>query len=179
MPVVRPAARQAAVAARRSPVPAAMVALLMAGLLPVGPVRGDITAPTHLVISEVVTGSASASDELIEIHNPTASSLPLDGLEVIYVTASGATISRRASWGLDAGSIQPHGHLLIANEAGIYAAVADATYASGMASTGGSVAIRIQGAATAIDAVGWGTTTSTWREGSPAAAPAALSLIHI
>jgi hypothetical protein len=36
MPVVRPAARQAAIAARRSPVAAAMVALLMAGLLPKG-----------------------------------------------------------------------------------------------------------------------------------------------
>lgn len=178
MPVVRPAARQAAIAARRSPVAAAMVALLMAGLLPKGLARGDVTAPNHLVISEVVTGGASASDELIEIHNPTASSLPLDGLELIYVTASGATISRRAAWGLDAGSIQPHGHLLTANEAGIYAAVADATYASGMASTGGSVAIRIQGATTAIDAVGWGTTTSTWREGAPAAAPAAGSSIE-
>ena len=124
--------------ARRGLIAASAVGLLLAGLMPFAAARGDVTAPTHLVVSEVVTGGASASDELIEIHNPTASSLPLDGLEVVYVTASGATISRRAAWGLDAGGIQPHGHLLIANEAGIYAAIADATYASGMASTGGS-----------------------------------------
>jgi len=165
-------------AARRALIAAAAVGLLLAAVLPFGTARGDVSAPTHLVISEVVTGGSSASDELIEIHNPTASSLPLDGLEVIYVTASGATISRRAAWALDAGGIQPHGHLLIANEAGIYAAIADATYASGMASTGGSVAIRIQGAASAIDAAGWGTTTSTWREGQPAPAPAAGSSIE-
>ena len=42
-----------------------------------------------------------------------------------------------------------------------------------MAATGGSVALRIQGATTAIDAVGWGTAASTWLEGAPAAAPPA------
>ena len=46
-------------------------------------------------------------------------------------------------------------------------------YASGMAATGGSVALRIQGASTAIDAVGWGTAASTWLEGLPADVPPA------
>ena len=30
----------------------------------------------HLVVSEVVTGGVSASDEFIEIYNPTAAALP-------------------------------------------------------------------------------------------------------
>jgi hypothetical protein len=127
----------------------------------------------HLVISELVTGGASASDELIEVYNPSAEALPLEGLELVYVTASGATISRRAAWSLGAVSVPPGGHLLVANELGVFAPVADAVYASGMAATGGSVALRIQGAATAIDALGWGTATSTWLEGAPAPAPAA------
>ncbi|MGH2402206.1 MAG: lamin tail domain-containing protein, partial [Candidatus Limnocylindria bacterium] len=132
----------------------------------------------HLVVSEVMTGGAGASDELIEIYNPSAVALPLEGLELVYVTATGATVSRRAAWALGAPEVPPGGHLLIANELGIFASIADALYASGMASTGGSVAIRIQGAAAAIDAVGWGTAAGTWLEGTAAPAPAAGSSIE-
>lgn len=132
----------------------------------------------HLVISEIVTGGTSASDELIELYNPTAGSLPLEGLELVYASASGLTVSRRTAWELGAPELPPGGHLLVAHELGVYAAIADATYASGMAATGGSVALRIVGAASAIDAVGWGTATSTWREGSVAPAPPAGSSIE-
>jgi uncharacterized protein YdeI (BOF family) len=137
-----------------------------------------VGAVDHLVVSEVVTGGASASDEFIELHNPTAAALPLEGLEVIYATASGATVTRRAAWELGAPIVPPGGHVLIANEAGLYASIADATYSSGMAATGGSVAIRIFGATTAIDAVGWGAAASGWQEGTPAAAPAAGSSLE-
>jgi hypothetical protein len=155
---------------------AAVLALLLAILLlvvpglPPGTARGE-SVPNHLVVSEVVTGGASASDELIELYNPTAAAVPLEGLELVYVTASGATISRRAAWELGAPSLGPGRHLLIANELGVYAGIADALYASGMAGTGGSVALRIQGASSAIDAVGWGTAASTWLEGQVAGAP--------
>jgi hypothetical protein len=161
---------------RASPALAFLVGVaLLVSLAPPG-VRGD-TPPDHLVVSEVVTGGASASDELIELHNPTPSALPLEGLELVYVTASGATVSRRAAWALGAPEVAPGRHVLVANEAGIYAGIADATYASGMAATGGSVALRILGASSAIDAVGWGTSTSAWREGAPAAvAPSGASI---
>jgi hypothetical protein len=128
-------------------------------------------AVAHLLLSELVTGGSSASDEFVEIYNPGPATLPLEGLELAYVTASGATITRKASWAAGAPEIAPYHHLLIANSAGIYAGIADAVYATGLAATGGSVALRIQGAATAIDAVGWGTAASAWMEGS--AAPAA------
>ena len=170
------ASRSSASRSRHRPLSAVVVALLAAALAPVSMLeitRGvGLTAPNHLVVSEVVTGGASASDELIELHNPTTSPLPLEGLEVIYVTSTGATITRRASWEVGAQSVPAGGHVLIANASGIYASVADATYTSGMAATGGSVAIRILGASTAVDAVGWGMTTSSWREGAPAPAPA-------
>ena len=126
----------------------------------------------HLVVSEVMTGGASASDELIELYNPSGSALPLEGLEVLYVTATGGTITRKASWAAGAASLPSGGHLLIANGAGAFAAIADVTYTNGLAATGGSVAIRILGAGTAIDAVGWGTAASTWMEGSATVAPA-------
>lgn len=135
-------------------------------------------AADHLVVSEVVTGASGASDELIELYNPTAGSLPLEGLELVYASASGLTVSRRATWELGADEVPPGGHVLVANELGVYAPIADATYASGMAATGGSVALRIVGAATAIDAIGWGSAASTWLEGSVAPAPAAGSSLE-
>jgi hypothetical protein len=140
--------------------------------LDAGRVRGE-TPPDHLVISEVVTGGASASDELVEIYNPTAAALPLEGLELVYVSASGLTVSRRAAWDAGAPVVPAGHHLLVANELGSYAAIADSRYASGMAASGGSVALRIQGASSAIDALGWGSAASGWLEGAPSAAPAA------
>lgn len=127
----------------------------------------------HLVVSEVMAGGASASDEFIELYNPTAADLPLEGLEIVYVSASGATVTRKAAWAAGEPPLPAGGHLLVANEAGAFAAVADATYANGLAATGGSVALRIVGATTAIDAVGWGTAASAWLEGVPAPAVAA------
>lgn len=127
----------------------------------------------HLVVSEVMTGGASASDELIELYNPSTSALPLEGLEVIYVTATGGTITRKASWAAGAAPLPAGAHLLVANAAGAFAGMADVAYVNGLAATGGSVAIRIIGAATAIDAVGWGTAASTWMEGAATVAPAA------
>jgi hypothetical protein len=128
---------------------------------------------THLLVSEVMTGGTSASDEFIEIYNPTAAPLPLEGLEVVYVTASGGTITRKASWPAGSPAVPAGAHVLVANSAGIFAFGADLTYTGGLAATGGSVAIRILAAASAIDAAGWGDATSTWLEGVPAAAVAA------
>jgi hypothetical protein len=130
-------------------------------------------ASGHLVLSEIITGGTSASDELVELYNPGASALPTEGLELIYVTASGATITRKASWAAGSPEIPGGAHFLIANEAGVYAAIADLTYANGLAATGGSLALRVLGASSAVDAVGWGTAVSSWLEGSPAVAPAA------
>lgn len=137
-----------------------------------------LVGSAHLVVSEVTTGGVSASDEFIEIYNPTAAALPLEGLEVVYVTATGATITRKASWAAGAAVVLPGAHLLVANEAGIFASLADVTYANGLSAIGGSVALRIGGAALAIDAVGWGTAASTWLETRPATAPAASSSLE-
>ncbi len=125
----------------------------------------------HLVLSEVMTGGTSASDEFVELYNPAGVALPVEGLELVYVSSSGATITRKAAWAAGAPDLAPGAHLLIANEAGIFAALGDATYAGGMAAAGGSVALRIQGASSAIDAVGWGTAANTWLETTPAGAP--------
>ena len=147
-----------------------------AGALLVVPPGGQAADPPGLVLSELVTGGASASDEFIEIYNAADVPASLAGLELVYVTATGTTITRRATW--TDGSLPPHAHLLVANEAGIYRTIADALYSSGLSSTGGSVALRPAGGDTPVDAVGWGTASSSWMEGSPAPAPAAGASIE-
>ncbi len=156
-------------------IPGLLILAFFAAQIPAGATirAAEVPSPDHLVISEIATGGTSASDELIELYNPTGGSLPLEGLEVVYVSASGTTVSRRAAWDLGAAEVPPGGHVLVANEAGVFAPIADATYASGMAATGGSLAIRILGSSTAIDVVGWGTAASSWVEGTPSVAPAA------
>src|SRR5207247_10427643 len=104
--------------------------------LPADP--GDAALPAaglptgHLVVSEVMTGGASASDEFIELYNPTSGALPLEGLEVVYVSASGATVTRKAAWAAGAPSLLALNHLLIANDAGIFLPLADSSYANGL-----------------------------------------------
>ena len=50
-----------------------------------------------LLVAEVVTGGTSASDEYIELTNASSTPVDLAGLEVVYVTSSGATVTRKAS----------------------------------------------------------------------------------
>jgi lamin tail-like protein len=158
---------------------ALVVCLIAVALLPLGLVaRPAVAAEGHLLISEVVTGGATASDELIELYNPSAAVMPIEGLELVYVSASGATVTRRVGWEAGARLLGPGAHVLVANEAGAFAAIADALYSGGMAATGGSVALRIQGATTAVDAVGWGEASGAWLEGHPAPAPPSGSSIE-
>lgn len=132
--------------------------------------------PSTLLVSEVQTGGASASDEFAEITNAGASAVDLTGLEVVYVTSTGGTVTRKASWATSL-LLEPGRHLLVANTSGIYAGLADATYSGGFAATGGAIALRVIGGAT-TDAVGWGDATNAFVEGAPAPAPAAGSSIE-
>src|SRR3954452_12129230 len=87
-----------------------------------------------LLISEVQTGGASASDEFAELTNAGPSPVDLIGLELVYVTSTGSTVTRKASW--PASTILESGRpLLVANAAGLDAGLADATYSSGFAAT--------------------------------------------
>src|SRR4051794_22238588 len=53
---------------------------------------------SSLVVSEVQTGGGSASDEFIELANAGFVTVDLSGLEVAYATASGSTVTRKATW---------------------------------------------------------------------------------
>ena len=159
----------------------ALIVVVMIGTAGGSDAPGGVSAlaaavgwPTSsLVVSEVQTGGASASDEFIEIANQGSAPTDLLGVEVVYATSSGLTVTRKASWG-SSRMLEPGQRLLLANASGIFAAVADATYSGGTASTGGAVALRIIGGPV-LDAVGWGDATSGFVEGAAALAPPAGS----
>jgi hypothetical protein len=140
-------------------------------------VAAAVSWPTStLLVSEVVTGGASASDEFAELTNAGSGAVDLTGFELVYATSTGGTITRKAAWTTET-ILGPGAHLLVANASGVYAAAADATYSGGFAATGGAIVLRPI-AGEPVDAVGWGDATNAFVEGSAAAAPPAGSGIE-
>ncbi len=129
-----------------------------------------------LVLAEVMTGGASASDEYVEIANSGIAPVDLGGCELIYATASGSSVSRKAIFSAPLPLAQGQ-HLLVANASGVYGPLADATYSGGLAADGGAVALRLSDG-TVIDAVGWGTAANSFVEGAVAPAPPAKSSLE-
>ncbi len=146
-------------------------------LRPAAALAADVAWPvSSLVVSEIQTGGASASDEFVEIANQGAGTVDLGGLEVVYATSSGSTVTRKATW-TSPSLLAPGRRVLIANAAGILAPGADLTYSGGFAATGGAVAIRVVGGSV-VDAVGWGDAANAFVEGAAAPAPAAGSSLE-
>src|SRR6188474_2278152 len=88
--------------ARRAGFTALIVIVMVtaAGGLAGGGVRAAAVGwpPSTLVVSEIQTGGASASDEFVEIANQGGGPVDLVGLEVVYATSSGSTVTRKATW---------------------------------------------------------------------------------
>lgn len=128
-----------------------------------------------LLVSEVVTGAASASDEFVEIYNAAPTTRSLADLELVYITASGSTVTRKQAW-TDL-TLESGRHLLLANSAGQWAASADGLYTSGFAATGGTLALRTT-EGVVIDSLSWGEAASIFVEGLPGSAPPAGSSLE-
>ena len=103
----------------RAAVPSALFVVLSiaSGAFAAGPgsLPGQLAAVpwpvSTLLVSEVQTGGASASDEFAEITNVGAAPVDLAGLELVYVTSSGSTVTRKASWTTSL-LLEPGRHLL-------------------------------------------------------------------
>jgi hypothetical protein len=125
---------------------------------------------TGMLVSEVVTRAAAASDQYVELYNASAAGMDLAGLELVYVTASGLTVTRKQTW--TSLVVPAHAHLLIANASGAFAAAADGLFSNGGFSTaGGSLVLRTVSGGSVVDAVSWGSATNTFVEGSVGSAP--------
>src|SRR5687768_13629046 len=113
--------------ARRAGTTALVTALLLVSVgSPAGVSRtsaaGVAWPVSTLVVSELQTGGASASDEFVEVANQGAGPVDLVGLELVYATSSGSTVTRKALWDtsfvLDVGN-----RVLVVNSAGAYATI--------------------------------------------------------
>jgi uncharacterized repeat protein (TIGR01451 family) len=122
-----------------------------------------------LLISEFRTrGPASASDEFVEIYNPTNSTITIGGIKIRASNGTG-TISDRVT--ITAGTTLGSGcHYLVANSSasgysGLVAA--NQTYTTGITDDGGIAITRANGT-TIIDQVGM-SAGSAYKEGTPLA----------
>ncbi|MFI5258906.1 MAG: lamin tail domain-containing protein [Candidatus Limnocylindrales bacterium] len=150
----------------------------IAATMPPGLAAAATTWPPSagLVLAEFMTGGASASDEYVEIADAGVTAADLGGCELVYVTASGSTVTRKALFSTSL-LLAPGQHLLVANATGIYGPIADQTYSGGLSSDGGALVLRsLDG--TVIDAVGWGTAANAFVEGAVAPAPPAKSSLE-
>jgi uncharacterized protein (TIGR03437 family) len=122
--------------------------------------------PGQLLISEFRTrGPSGASDEFVEIYNPTTSTLTIGGLRIRASNGSGTSSDRAA---ITAGTaLGPGCHYLLANSssAGFSGSVAaNQTYGTGIADDGG-IAITASNGTRIIDAVGM-SSGSAYKEGA-------------
>ncbi|HKZ92482.1 MAG TPA: lamin tail domain-containing protein, partial [Candidatus Limnocylindrales bacterium] len=135
----------------------------------------DWPPSNDIVVGEVVTGGPTGSDEYFEVYNGADLPVQLDGLEVVYATATGNTVTTKHRWSNR--QLRPGGHLLLANADGSFAGIADHTYSGGLSAAGGSLVLRVVGGAV-IDSLSWGTAASAFVEGSPGAAPPAAASLE-
>ncbi len=125
-----------------------------------------LASTSHVVISELSTGSVSAaSQEFIELYNPTASVVSLSSWQLEYksATATSAAWSKRATL---SGSIASFGFYLVATKG--FVPSGDSLLTDGMAESAGHVRLLDQ-ASQVVDLVGYGATANA-SETSPAPA---------
>ncbi len=135
--------------------------------------RGAETESVRPLISAVLTGATSASDEYVRIEASGSAGVDLSDVELIYKSASGITTRRLVSLA-SVGSLVAGGSLTVANAAGSFASTSQLTWVDGIASSGGVLLLRRVSAPTQIiDAVAWGNAALTaGGEGVPAPIPA-------
>jgi len=121
-------------------------------------------------VNEVATGtSTSAADEFVELVNTGGAAADVGGWKLAYRSASGTSDTTLAA--IPTGTtIAAGGFYLFGGSAYAGARAADQSFASGLASTGGGIAVR-DANAVVVDAVGWGSAANAYVEGTVAPAP--------
>jgi hypothetical protein len=152
----------------RTPIPMLLCLALMVSASPAVAAEVEWPPSTALVVGEVVTGGSTGSDEYVEVYNAADAPASLDGLELVYASATGKTVTRKHTW--SQGQVAAGSRVLLANVDGVYAARADHGYSGGLSATGGSLVLRQVGGSV-IDSLSWGDADSSFVEGTPGVAP--------
>jgi len=121
-------------------------------------------------INELSIGTtASLGDEFVELFNGGPAGVDLSGYKLVYRSAAGTTDVALAT--IPAGTLLvPGAFYLLGGSAYAGSATADQAFTAGLASAGGSVALR-NADGVIVDSVGYGTAANAFVEGSAAAAP--------
>ncbi|MEJ7831754.1 MAG: ExeM/NucH family extracellular endonuclease [Nocardioides sp.] len=159
--------------------------LVASGLLATPTPASANPTGTGLVINEVYGGGgntgAQYTNDFVELYNPTSSPISVAGMSVQYRSATGttATVTNLA------GSVPANGHYLVQQAAGTTPAAAlptpDATGTAAMSGSGGVVLLvpsttpftgtgNLAGNPAVLDAVGYGTTPTTFETSNTAVA---------
>jgi len=148
------------------------LALVMVLTLMASPTAASAAVATHIVISQLETAtSASASQEFIELYNPTDQDVTVSGWTIEYKAATSSDVP--SSWVKHAslaGVIKSYGFYLIAPTA--YLANADADWSATLAGSGGNVRLK-DGNGNVVDQLGYGDSANAAEAGAPALAPPA------
>jgi len=126
------------------------------------------SAVEHIVISEVQISGNSATDEFVEIYNPTSTDVSIDGWRLRRSASSGTEANLVSSL---SGVINANGWVLIAHPNYDGSVVPDVEYsaASNSISSNGAVTLYSDAGVTVVDRVGFG--SSAHFEASAAASP--------
>jgi hypothetical protein len=129
-----------------------------------------------VVVNEVQTGGAAASDEWVELYNPCANPVNMNGAKVTYRSATNTASADTNTIANLTQTISAGGYLLIANSGYTGGATPDVTpfVGTGLAAAGGAVGLR-DAAGKLVDSVGWGTANNPFVEAAAVTAPAASS----
>ena len=164
---------------RRATLLIGVITSTLALLATPAPVRGATSGRAPLMLTEILTGAASASDEYVQIEATGEGNTSISDLELIYRSASGLTTRRLVSLAtlppLTAGE-----RLLLANAVSSVAGQARLTWSDGIASSGGALILRkISTPSEIIDAVAWGNASlAAGGEGISVTAPASGVVIQ-
>jgi hypothetical protein len=127
-------------------------------------------------VNEVQTaGTGSAADEFVELVNSGTTAADLSGWKVVYRSATGTSDGTLVTIP-DGTTLAAGGFYLLGGSGYAGSPAADQSFSTGLAGTGGAVAVKDAGGAV-VDAAGWGTATNALVEGTAAAAPTAGSSI--
>lgn len=145
----------------------ALATLALLTLLALTPLAD--AAPSHVVVSSFrFRGPAGASDEYVELQNPTDAPVDLSGWKLQGCSSTGASPTERLAFPPGA-TLPPRRYLLIAGPGYAGATPADVAYASAIADGGGIQLVTSTLAR--VDAVGAPTAHMRCREGAGLALP--------
>lgn len=123
--------------------------------------------PNGLIFSEIQTGSSSsASQEFVELHNPTSDAIDLSNKKIQYFSATTTVFETPSRSVLMHGVLAPGEYYLIASN-GYLTEQADDHFSAGLSQAGGHLRI-VDLENNIFDLVGWGTASSPEGEAAPA-----------